>query len=86
MGQIGDQKADGVSEEAARRFAMQAAQGGRPEVVEQLQMSARRAVEVFAGAVPQKAAVTEKTTVSWALRLKTPPQGAVSLLVRLLPT
>jgi cytochrome c biogenesis protein len=41
-----------LREEAARRFAMQAAQGGRPEVVEQLQMSARRALELFAGAVP----------------------------------
>lgn len=41
-----------LRDEAARRFAMQAAQGGRPEVVEQLQMSARRALELFAGAVP----------------------------------
>ena len=41
----------GRRDEAARRFALGAAPAGRPEVAEQLQMSARRALELFSGAV-----------------------------------
>ena len=40
-----------LREEAARRFAMGAAPHDKPQVVEQLQLSARRALELFSGAV-----------------------------------